>query len=387
MSGRPGRPLTSIDIDDLAIGAWIIGTGGGGSPHLNHLNTKQLAADGHRFTMIDPTDLADDAQVAVVSTMGAPVVMQERLQDSRDVARAVEVMADYLSRPFDAVMATEIGGSNAFQPLMAAAHLDLPVVDADAMGRAYPEAQMTSFAIAGLQPWPLSLVDPRGVEAVISQVPTWKWMERASRVLTVETGSMAATCKAPRTGAEVKRWGVANSMTMAIELGTAVRLARNEHRDPVEAVIDSARGRRLFGGKIVDVERRTTGGFLRGMARIDGLDGWSGCSVELDFQNEWLVARLDGQPIATVPHLICLLDAESGQAIGTETARYGQRVALVGMTAPELFRSEAGLAYVGPRAMGYDLDPVDPITLDPGLGAGPELGAGPDSRPAIGGDH
>ena len=28
---------------------------------------------------------------------------------------------------------------------------------------------------------------------------------------------------------------------------------------------------------------------------------------------------------------------------------------------PELFSSEQGLRYVGPRAMGYDLDPVDPL--------------------------
>ena len=66
------------------------------------------------------------------------------------------------------------------------------------------------------------------------------------------------------------------------------------------------------------------------------------------------------QVIATVPHLICLLDATSGEAIGTETARYGQRVALIGITAPPLFLSPAGLKYVGPRAMGYDLEPVDP---------------------------
>lgn len=355
------RPLTVADIDDLAVGAWVIGTGGGGSPYLNHLNVQQLMASGRTFDLIDPTELADDARVAVVSTMGAPVVMQERLQDSRDVARAVEILADHVGAPFDAVMATEIGGSNAFQPLMAAAHLDLPVVDADAMGRAYPEAQMTSFAIAGLQPWPLSLVDPRGIEAVISHVPTWKWMERASRVLTVETGSMAATCKAPRTGAEVKRWSVANSMSLAIELGATVRRARADHDDPVGALVDATGGRLLFGGKIIDVDRRTTGGFLRGQAVVGGLDRWAGHEVELDFQNEWLVARLDRRPIATVPHLICLLDVESGEAIGTETARYGQRAALIAMTAPELFRSEAGLAYVGPRAMGYDLDPVDPL--------------------------
>lgn len=355
------RTLTVADIDDLAVGAWVIGTGGGGSPYLNHLNVRNLMADGRTFELIDPDELADDDRVAVVSTMGAPVVMQERLQDTADVARAVEVMADHLGARFDAVMATEIGGSNAFQPMMAAAHLDLPIVDADAMGRAYPEAQMTSFAIAGLQPWPLALVDPRGIESVITHVPSWKWMERASRALTVETGSMAATCKAPRTGAEVKRCAVANSVTLAIELGATVRRARTEHRDPVDAVVEAAGGRRLFGGKIADIERRTTGGFLRGRAVVTGLDGHAGRELELEFRNEWLVARLDGEPIATVPHLICLLDTESGEAIGTETARYGQRVSLVATGAPELFRSEAGLRYVGPRAMGYDLDPVDPL--------------------------
>lgn len=358
------RALSADDADDLALGAWIIGTGGGGNPYVNHLGVQQMMRSGQTFDLIDPTDLDDDAQVAVVSTMGAPVVMQERLQDSRDVARAVEIMADHTGVAFDAVMANEIGGSNAFQPLMAAAHLDLPIVDADAMGRAYPEAQMTSFAIAGLQPWPLSLVDPRGVEAVITEVPSWKWMERASRALTVEAGSMAATCKAPRTGAEVKRWAVAYSMSLAIELGATVRRAREVHDDPVAAVVEAAGGRLLFGGKIVDVERRTTGGFLRGTAVLDGLDHWSGKQLTLDFQNEWLVAMLDGRPIATVPHLICLLDAESGEAIGTETARYGQRAALIAMTAPELFASDAGLAFVSPRAMGYDLEPLDPLDPD-----------------------
>ncbi len=46
-------------------------------------------------------------------------------------------------------MALEIGGGNAIQPLMAAAHLKRPVIDSDMMGRAYPEAQMTSVAGGG----------------------------------------------------------------------------------------------------------------------------------------------------------------------------------------------------------------------------------------------
>src|SRR5205814_853220 len=114
--------------------------------------------------------------------MGAPLVGQERLADSRNIARAVQMQEEHHGWKFRAVMSLEIGGNNSIQPLMAAAHLALPVVDADTMGRAYPEAQMTSVAVGGLTPYPCALYDPRGeIEAIVTQVPDWKWMERASR--------------------------------------------------------------------------------------------------------------------------------------------------------------------------------------------------------------
>ncbi|MBV8398290.1 MAG: DUF917 domain-containing protein, partial [Acetobacteraceae bacterium] len=202
------RTLEIEEIEALAVGAWVLGTGGGGSPYLGLLNMRRLYAEGARIQLMSPDDLEDDDLVAVVSNMGAPLVAQERLTDSADIARAVVLMEEHTGRRFRAIMSLEIGGSNSIQPMMAAAHLGRPVVDADAMGRAYPEAQMTSFAVGDLRPYPLALIDLRGIEAIVAKVPSWKWMERLSRKMCVEVGSIAATCKAPRTGAEVKRWGI-----------------------------------------------------------------------------------------------------------------------------------------------------------------------------------
>ncbi|HEY0275210.1 MAG TPA: DUF917 domain-containing protein, partial [Paenirhodobacter sp.] len=56
------------------------------------------------------------------------------------------------------------------------------------------------------------------------------------------------------------------------------------------------------------------------------------------------------------PDLICLLDSVSGGAIGTEAVRYGQRVTVVALPAPAILTSPAGIAAVGPRAFGYDID-------------------------------
>src|SRR5438552_9183277 len=257
-------------------------------------------------------------------------------------------------------MSLEIGGRNWFQPLMAAAHLGLPAGDADTMGRAYAEAQMTSVAVGDLRPYPCVLYDPRGIEAVVTKVPSWKWMERVSRKICVEMGSIASTCKAPRTGREVKEWAIHFTVSKAIGIGRRVREAQRRHKDPVAAILDEAQGKQLFRGKVVDVARRATEGFLRGRCVIEGLDQDRGASLEIAFQNEWVVAwRVVGEkraPIAMSPDLICVLDTVSGNAFGTETIRYGMRVTVVALPAPPVFLTPKGLEHVGPRAFGYDLD-------------------------------
>ena len=350
------REITQDELQPLATGAWILGAGGGGNPYLSFLNIRAMYRQGRRVQLLDPAALADDDLVAVVSNMGAPLVGQERLSDPAFAAKPVRMMQEYLGRPFRAVMSVEIGGGNAIQPFLVGASMDLPVVDADAMGRAFPEAQMTSFAIAELQMFPLTLADIRDNEVIISRAASWKWMERISRKACTEVGSIAATCKAPRTGKEVKDHGILYSVTKAIAIGRSVQQARRRHDDPIAAVLELTGGMELFGGKIVDIDRRTTEGFLRGSARIDGLDGDRGHHFELEFQNEFAIGLLDDEPRVTVPEIICVMDSLSGEAIGTETLRYGQRVTVVALPAPEILMTEKGLEYVGPRAFGYDLD-------------------------------
>ena len=112
------RDFEPEEIDPLAIGAWILGTGGGGSPYLAQLNLRKLYEDGSRVKLIDPLDLDDNDHVAVVSKMGAPLVGQERLVDPAHLARAVRLMEDYTGNRFRAVMSVEIGGGNKLKVLM-----------------------------------------------------------------------------------------------------------------------------------------------------------------------------------------------------------------------------------------------------------------------------
>ena len=192
-----GRTLELADIEALALGAWILGTGGGGDPYHKLLNMRELYKNGHTVELVDPMSLNDDALVAVLSNMGAPLVGQERLADPAFAIKPVRMMERYLGRAFDAVMALEIGGGNGVHPMLVAALSGYPVIDADTMGRAYPEAQMTSVAVSNLQCFPLTLADIRDNEIIIPRAASWRWMERISRKACTEIGSIAATCKAP----------------------------------------------------------------------------------------------------------------------------------------------------------------------------------------------
>jgi DUF917 family protein len=61
------------------------------------------------------------------------------------------------------------------------------------------------------------------------------------------------------------------------------------------------------------------------------------------------------QIIASVPDLICVIDAQNGEAIGTPEYRYGLLVIVLGITASEKWTStERGLEIGGPKGFGFD---------------------------------
>lgn len=370
------RKLSLEDFEHLAVGAWILGTGGGGDPHHGLLNIRRLLAEGRTARLVDAMELGDEDLVGVCGQMGAPLVSQERITDPAMIAGAVERMERYLGRPFAALMTVEIGGGNALQPFLAGAVLDRPVVDGDTMGRAFPAVQHSSFSVGDLPITPCSMLDIRGNELLLVEAEDWVWAERITRRVCMEWGSRAFNVKGPRTGREVRDWAILGTVSRAIELGVAVRSAQSSHEDPVQAVLAAGEGKALLRGKVVDVRRRMSGGYLWGKAELEGLDADAGGNMSIEFQNEFLVAWRDGYRIASVPELICLLDSESGEAVGSETLRYGQRVTAIVLPAPSVYLSERGLECAGPKAFGYDLAFetafADAAALHTADGAGPQ---------------
>jgi uncharacterized protein len=95
-------------------------------------------------------------------------------------------------------------------------------------------------------------------------------------------------------------------------------------------------------------------GFARGKMRLRAHNGSD--ELDIDFQNENLIARRDGEVLASVPDLITLVTEDNGEPISTEVLRYGLRAAVLGMPCTPQLRTETALLFVGPRAFGYEIE-------------------------------
>ncbi len=355
------RTLSHDDIDAIAIGAAILGTGGGGNPYIGRLRCQQQLKAGRQVRVIGLDELADDAHVVAVGGIGAPVIGIEKLRQGEECLRALRAVEDLSGARIDAVIAFEMGGSNSMAPMVTAAQAGIPVVDGDGMGRAFPELDMTTFSIYGHRSAPAAFADDKGNVTVVRHALDDKWVERLGRAAAIAMGGSAGSATAPMAGAFVKRTAIPGTLTKALQLGRAVLEANRVHANPIDTICAREGGLRLFEGKIVDLERRLEGGFARGEIALEGFGASAGQRGRIAIQNEFLLFARDGAVVATVPDLILVLDHESGHAITTEVLRYGQRCAVVGLPCHPLLRSEVALAVVGPKAFGLGDLPYRPL--------------------------
>lgn len=349
------RLIHPENLEDLAVGAAVLGTGGGGDPYIGKLMAIQAIREYGPVQLVNPDELDDDALVVPSAMMGAPTVMVEKIPSGQEIIQAFEALQAYLGRKIDATVSIEAGGLNSTTPFGVAAQMGIPLVDADGMGRAFPEIQMVTCTLAGVSATPMALADEKGNSAILNTINN-RWTETFARTITVDMGASAMIALYAMSGKQLKEAMVPGTISLAETIGRAIREARAKHADPIKAVLELTNGYEIFRGKIGDVERRTVAGFARGEAKFSGIDAYQGSEMMLQFQNEHLVAVQDGEIVVSVPDLITVLDVETGEPITTEGLRYGFRVVVLGMPCTPKWRTPAGLELVGPRYFGYDID-------------------------------
>jgi DUF917 family protein len=361
------RMITIDDIDDLAIGSTFLGTGGGGDPYVGSLLCKEAISQYGPVPLVSVDELPDDANVFSVAGMGAPTVMIEKLFSVEYAHVSVSALEARLGRTATAIISAEIGGLNSVTPVAYAAMRRLPIVDADGMGRAFPSIDMTTFNVYGVSCTPMALSDEHGNVAVFDTKSS-KVAEDLARPLVAAMGAATSLSCYPMTGVETKRASVRDTVSAAIAIGKAIRSNDNTVL-PVDRLLAAlkalpyyGRAYRIFDGKIVDIRRDTSRGWVFGRCAIQALDGPS--RADINFQNENIAVRVDGELRAIVPDLVCIVDRETALPIPTENLRYGQRVAVIGCSAAPSLRTPGALACMGPGAFGETSEYIEIESLN-----------------------
>src|SRR2546421_4843672 len=184
---------------------------------------QALAAGGH-LTLISPDEVPDDAFVIPTAMMGAPTVLVEKIPSGHEAVASLRALEAHLGRRAYATMPIECGGINSTMPLVVGARLGLPVIDADGMGRAFPELQMETFHVYGVPGTPMAITNEFGDCAVIAAHDN-RMMEWVARGITIRMGGSALIAEYSMDGATVRRASIPGTLSLGIGLGRAIREA------------------------------------------------------------------------------------------------------------------------------------------------------------------
>lgn len=348
------RYLDIEEIENIAIGAAVLGTGGGGDPYIGKMMAIEAIKKYGPVPLITMEELEDNALVVPVSSIGAPTVGVEKIASEEELTSALDLLEKVLGKKATAIMPIEVGGSNSLIPIAAAAKKGVPVLDADAMGRAFPEAQMVTYHLDGISPGAVTMGDEKGNTLLMYPI-NGEWSERLARSVTIQMGGTAKMCDYALEGKYVKQSAIPDTLTLAEEIGKIITKSKINGRNPVKEMLKKLSGFELFQGKAADIRRKIQDGFTRGEAILEGIYEYKDKSCKLFFQNEHLLAidAVTDQPLAITPDLIAVLDIETGAPITTEGLKYGARVVVVAFPCNEKWRTVKGIETAGPGYFGY----------------------------------
>jgi len=366
---------TEEDVRDLIRGLTLMGTGGGGRPDMGMDYLLPHIQEGKTIELSPPEVIPDDAWTCSVFGMGS-IAPQKTLSLSerkalgygdwvipRPMVEAVRELEKYTGYRIEAIVPFELGAGNSTAPTDVAIRLGVKIIDGDYAGRAIPELAQTTPAVQGYTFEPGTICDPWGNVLIMKRAVSLQVAERIGKMISIAT--KLPDIKAPCAhagfllkGRDMKRLIVPDGVSRSLEIGRQIRKALEAGEDPAKAASEAMGGWVLFRGRVSRKEWESRDGYMYGTTIIQGSEAHSGHTLKVWFKNENHITYLDEKPFVTSPDLIAIIDATSGEPYTNTVVEEGMNVAVLGARADVKYRRPEGLALLGPRYFGFDLDYV-----------------------------
>lgn len=354
------------DIEDFVRGTTFFGTGGGGSPQKGLELLKKDLEEGKKLFWQDVEELSGNPLTVCPFLMGSIAPETEEIKKRKidlgfvnktvlnPLVNAVLELEKYTNTKADLIVAIELGGGNTPGPLDVAANTGKILVDGDYAGRAIPEIVQITPHIFGKKVTPIAAVDEYGDISIIKEAINNVVAERIGKLISEASFGLAGEAGILLPLKEVKEILVKGTLTESLELGREIRIARENNKDPIEAIINKTDGYLLFEGRVSDKKWEDKEGYMWGTHTIKGEDKFKGKQFKIWFKNENHISWLDDEIYVTSPDRIEVVRRKDGEPITNTDLKVGEHVAVIGIKARDVFRSEEGLKVLGPKHFGFD---------------------------------
>lgn len=336
--------MITIHSDNLyaySMGATLLGSGGGGHPKILFDLVFYLMETFGNVNVLSLTDLNDEDLVVPIAMVGAPLVIIEKQANLRMFDELyAQIMRDYPHKRI-VLMPAEIGGCNALTPLLMALKYNLPLLDADLIGRAFPKINMCKPAVLNRPCNPTYLSDLMG-NSLRLNLERLDLVELMVRDITVRFGSFSGIATFLFEGKNVDDYVIEGSISRAINLG--MQLSHSPD------FISSIQANVIGDGVISDVYQEMKNGFLLGHTLIKSNQEY----YKIYYQNEYLMVKKNEVVVDGSPNIIALVEKKTGLPLTSEALAYGIEVYILSLKAPEFWATEEALAVVDYKLMNLE---------------------------------
>lgn len=351
------RKLSLQEVNDILMGCTILGTGGGGSLEEGLEAVRRAFEKGYEFKLLEFNEIDDEKYYINPYFCGSISPEGEEMEPGNELVVAVRALEEYMNVDFDGVVSIEYGGGNTGQAMAAAAEMGKFIVDGDAAGRAVPELQFSTYFVTGRLIYPFSVATKFGDKGIFPYVRDDARAEALSRFMAVGSEGSVGMADHPIKGSLLRTSVIPDALSYAGKVGRAQREAVENSVNPIEEIIRSANGYLLFEGIVAeDTQWGIKDGFTVGTIFVDGINDNAKDRLKIWYKNENMVSWKNDMPFVTCPDLICVVDLETGCPVTNPNCKAGDRVAVLGFEAHDLWKTEKGLSILNPKFFGFDME-------------------------------
>lgn len=394
-----GKKLSKENLWDIVIGGAALATGGGGSvPSYEQFNSYVSPSFeiGLKPTLIHPDQIPNDATIyistgvggglerSMIERYGPPVGWRVVSDLSFSEMDRVFPLPSWAEKPtaewqnmiekrFDELMGTtsygympfEIGPMFYYLAIMLT-KMQKPIVDADTAGyRAVPELSLGSLNVNNIICTPAIIATRWGDLLVCEKFLSWQRFEDISRHIAITSGGGNISLISVK-GSDVKKATVHGTVSIAMKVGREIKKAKNAGKDPINSIVKTVNGWKIFEGTIAAYTNEGKGAFTWGTGWIKGINEFDKKLFRFWYKNENQISWLDGEPYVSCPDPFTVIDKETGLGLSNfrpEQWTTGREVAVVGLKSANVWRSERGLRIYNPKHFGFEIKykPIEEI--------------------------